>query len=68
MGEGSDAGNAGLSRWESAGRNLSVPTVLRLGPYRFYFYRHEPNEPHVQVDRDDDSAEFWLDAVQLGGN
>jgi hypothetical protein len=45
-----------------------VPTVLRLGPYRFYFYRHEPNEPHVQVDRDDDSAEFWLDAVQLGGN
>jgi len=46
-----------------------MPTVLRLGPYRFYFYSHEPNEPpHVHVDRDDGSAKFWLDPVQLAGN
>ena len=46
-----------------------MPTVLRLGPYRFYFYSHEPNEPpHVHVDRDDDSAKFWLDPVSLAGN
>jgi hypothetical protein len=46
-----------------------MPTVLRLGPYRFYFYSHEPNEPpHVHVDRDDDSAKFWLDPVQLAGD
>jgi hypothetical protein len=33
--------------------NPLVPTVLRTGPYRFYFYSHEPNEPaHVHVDRD----------------
>ena len=30
-------------------------------PYRLYFYSHEPNEPpHVHVDRDDQSAKFWL--------
>lgn len=34
-----------------------MPTVLRSGPYHFYFYSHEPNEPpHIQVDRDDLSA------------
>ncbi len=43
-------------------------TVLRIGPYRFYFYSHDLiNEPpHVRVDRDDLSAKFWLDAIPLG--
>jgi hypothetical protein len=46
-----------------------MPTVLRLGPYRFYFYSHEPNEPpHIQIDRDDSSAKFWLDPVGLANN
>jgi hypothetical protein len=46
-----------------------MPTVLRSGPYRFYFYSHEPNEPsHVHVDRDDLSAKFWLDSVELARN
>ena len=45
------------------------PAVLRKGPYRFYFYSHEPNEPpHVHVDRDDASAKFWLEPVSLGRN
>lgn len=36
-----------------------LPTVLRVGPYRFYFYSHEPNEPpHVHIDRDGFSANF----------
>src|SRR5437870_11148823 len=27
-----------------------MPTVLRPGPYRFYFYSHEPNEPpHIHA-------------------
>lgn len=46
-----------------------MPTVFRSGPYRFYFYSHEPNEPpHIQVDREDLSAKFWLDPVQLARN
>ncbi len=46
-----------------------MPTVLRSGPYRFYFYSHELNEPaHVHVDRDDLSAKFWLDPVSLARN
>ncbi len=46
-----------------------MPTVLRSGPYRFYCYSHEPNEPpHVHVDRDDLSAKFWLDPVGLARN
>jgi len=46
-----------------------MPTVLRSGPYRIYFFSHEPNEPpHVHVDRDDQSAKFWLNPVSLAGN
>ncbi len=34
-----------------------------------YFYSHEPNEPpHVHVDRDDQSAKFWLQPVALARN
>lgn len=46
-----------------------MPTVLHSGPYRFYFYSHEPNEPpHVHCDRDDLSAKFWLEPVSLARN
>lgn len=46
-----------------------MPTVLRSGPYRFYFFSHEPDEPpHVHVDRDDASAKWWLRPVALARN
>lgn len=46
-----------------------MPTVLRSGPYRVYFFSHEPSEPpHVHVDRDDQSAKFWLGPVALARN
>ena len=46
-----------------------MPTILRIGPYRFYFYSHEPNEPpHIHVDRDNLSAKFWLESIQLARN
>ncbi|NES24948.1 MAG: DUF4160 domain-containing protein [Symploca sp. SIO3E6] len=46
-----------------------MPTVLRVGPYRFYFYSHEPNEPaHVHIDRDNSTAKFWLEPVILATN
>ena len=46
-----------------------MPTILLVGPYRMYFFSHEPNEPpHIHVDRDDQSAKFWLDPVALARN
>ncbi|MYE06314.1 MAG: DUF4160 domain-containing protein [Chloroflexi bacterium] len=43
-----------------------MPTVLREGPYRFYFYVSDRNEPpHVHVERDNRVAKFWLDPVRL---
>ena len=50
-------------------KSLTMPTVLRLGPYRFYFYSHEPNEPpHIHIDRDNLSAKFWLKPVMVASN
>jgi len=46
-----------------------MPTALRIGAYRLYFYSHEPNEPpHIHVDRENLSAKFWLDPVHLARN
>lgn len=46
-----------------------MPTVLRVGGYRFYFYSHEPNEPpHVHVDKADASLKVWLRPVALARN
>ena len=43
-----------------------MPTVLRSGPYRFFFYSGDRNEPpHVHVERDDRSGKFWLDPVRI---
>jgi hypothetical protein len=39
-----------------------MPTALRTGPYRFYFYSYDRGEPrHVHVDRENKSVKFWLD-------
>jgi len=46
-----------------------MPTVLHDGPYRFYFYASDRDEPvHVHVERDDDIAKFWLEPVRLQGS
>jgi len=43
-----------------------LPTVLRIGPYRFFFYSADGNEPvHIHIERDGDQAKFWLDPVRL---
>ncbi len=43
-----------------------MPTVLRIGPYRFFFYAGDRNEPpHVHVERDAETAKFWLQPVRL---
>ena len=39
-----------------------MPTALRIGPYRFYFYSYDCGEPrHMHVDRENKSAKFRLD-------
>lgn len=43
-----------------------MPTVLRSGPYRFFFYAGDRDEPrHVHIERDDRIAKFWLDPIRL---
>ena len=43
-----------------------MPTVLRVGPFRFFFYAGDGDEPpHIHVERDDCEVKFWLDPVRL---
>jgi hypothetical protein len=43
-----------------------MPTALREGPYRFYFYASDCAEPvHVHVEREGNVAKFWLSPVRL---
>jgi len=43
-----------------------MPTVLRAGLYRFFFYAGDREEhPHIHVERDDHTAKVWLDDVRL---
>jgi hypothetical protein len=43
-----------------------MPTVLRIGPYRFFFYAGDGGEPpHIHVERDDATTKLWIDPVRL---
>ncbi len=43
-----------------------MPTVLRVGPYRFFFYAGDRGEPlHIHVEREDKIAKFWLEPLRL---
>ncbi|MFN2509408.1 MAG: DUF4160 domain-containing protein [Chthoniobacterales bacterium] len=43
-----------------------MPTVLRPGPYRLFFYSADAHEPpHVHVERDENKAKFWLEPVTI---
>jgi hypothetical protein len=43
-----------------------VPTIARIGPYRFFFYSNEGTEqPHVHVRRERALTKFWLQPVEL---
>jgi len=44
----------------------TLPTVLREGPYRLFFYSADRDEPsHVHVEREEGTAKFWLEPVRL---
>jgi hypothetical protein len=43
-----------------------MPTVLRIGAYRFFFVALDYNEPpHIHVQREGKVSKFWLDPVAL---
>jgi len=43
-----------------------MPTVLTLGPYRFFFVSLDyPEPPHVHVRREKMVAKFWLNPISL---
>jgi hypothetical protein len=46
-----------------------MPTVLRIGRYRFYFWADERQEPpHIHIAAAENEAKFWLTPVQLSWN
>ena len=46
-----------------------MPTVLRIGSCRFFFYSLENNEPaHIHIQRDLHLAKYWLQPVELAVN
>ncbi|MEK7733539.1 MAG: DUF4160 domain-containing protein, partial [Planctomycetota bacterium] len=46
-----------------------MPTVLRIGSFRFHFYSDEGSEPpHIHVETPDGECKFWLDPIRLARN
>lgn len=46
-----------------------MPTVLRIGRFRLFFFSNESQEPaHIHVKAGDDEAKFWLAPVHLAAN
>ena len=46
-----------------------MPTVLRTGAYRFYFYASDRGEPpHIHIERENMVAKFWLTPVRLASS
>ena len=46
-----------------------MPTVLRIGRFRFHFYSNESGEPpHIHVASGDGECKFWLDPIVLAAN
>lgn len=46
------------------------PTVVRVGPYRLFFFSNEGfASPHIHVQRERNLAKFWLEPeVRLGAS
>ena len=43
-----------------------MPTVLRTGPYRFFFFSNEGTEPpHIHVESGGRYAKLWLEGVEV---
>ena len=46
-----------------------MPTILRIGSFRFFFYSNEIGEPHhIHIQSERKLAKFWLQPVQLASS
>lgn len=46
-----------------------MPTVLRIGSTRFFFYSNEGSEPaHIHIEQAVALAKFWLEPVSLASS
>lgn len=46
-----------------------MPTILRIGAFRFHFYSDEGKEPsHIHAATHEGECKFWLDPVRLARN
>ena len=46
-----------------------MPTVLRIGGFRFHFYSHEPGEPpHIHIEYGCAECKVWLEPVSVARN
>ena len=46
-----------------------MPTVRNISGFRFFFYSLEGSEPpHVHVERQQNTAKYWLEPVRLAAS
>lgn len=46
-----------------------MPTVMRIGPFRFFFYSNEGSEPqHIHVQSSNGEAKLWLEPIEIAWN
>ena len=57
------------SPWRRTSLDIGMPTILRHGRWRIFFYSNEGSEPpHVHVESGDGTAKLWLTPVGLVGS
>ena len=43
-----------------------MPTILKIGKYRFFFFSNEGSESvHIHIESDENYAKFWLEPINL---
>ena len=46
-----------------------MPTILRIGGFRFFFYSNESSEPpHIHIEQAENAAKYWLNPVELANS
>ena len=43
-----------------------MPTIFKIGKYRFFFFSNEGSESvHILIESDENCAKFWLEPINL---